>query len=178
MLQCLSFLSGLPSRDSTNGQMEMAGYYVALEGVSKFAIQTAAKAIMRGSLGHTFYPKPPELRLLCEEVMRPIREAEARDRREAEIIREQQNDQRQRERSQASWTPESRARATAKWEATKAQQRLDNAAEETRRDQYDTSPDACMARLKAAAEANGADFNLDKIKNAPGDTFKQAGRAA
>jgi len=158
--------------------MEMAGYYVALEGVSKFAIQTAAKAIMRGSLGHTFYPKPPELRLQCEEVMRPIREAEARDRREVEIIREQQNDKRQRERSQASWTPESRARATAKWEAAKAQQRLDNAAEETSRDHYDTSPEACMARLKAAAEENGKEFDIDNLRNSPSDTFKQAGRAA
>jgi len=159
--------------------MEMAGYYVALEGVSKFAIQTAAKAIMRGSLGHTFYPQPPELRLQCDEVMRPIREAEARDRREAEILKEQREEKRQREHSQSTWTPESRQRASAKWQQIKAQMQAESAKDDAKRDQYDVSPEACMARLKAAAEANGATFDLDAMKNSPSaSTFKQAGRAA
>lgn len=146
---------------------------MALDGVSVFALQTATKNIMRGVLGHAFFPSPPELRIQCDELMKPILEARARDSYDRRILKEMAADSKR-----ADWTPESRARATAKWEATKAQQRLDNAAEETRRDQYDTSTDACMARLKAAAEANGADFNLDKIKNASSDTFKQAGRAA
>lgn len=159
--------------------MEMAGYYVALEGVSKFAIQTAAKAIMRGSLGHTFYPQPPEFRLQCDEVMRPIREAEAHDRREAEILKEQREEKRQREHSQSTWTPESRARATAKWLAVKAQMQAGSAKEEARRDHYHTSPEASMARLKARAEENGNEFNLDRVPNAPkASTFNQIGRAA
>lgn len=146
---------------------------MALDGVPVFALQTATKNIMRGALGHAFFPSPPELRIQCDEVMKPILEARARDSYDRRILKEMAADN-----TRAKWTPESRARATAKWEAAKAQQRLDNAAEETRRDQYDTSPDACMARLKAAAEANGADFNLDKIRNAPSGQFIQAGRAA
>lgn len=173
MLQCLTLLSSLPSRASADDQVNIAGFYMALEGVTRHGLQTATKQIMQGSLGHAFLPSPPELRQECDKVMKPILEARARDSYDRRILKEMSADSKR-----AEWTPESRARATAKWEATKAQQRLDNAAEETRRDQYDTSPDACMARLKAAAEANGADFNIDNLKNAPSDTFKQAGRAA
>jgi len=173
MFECLTLLSSLPSRASADDQVNVAGFYMALEGVTRHGLQTATKQIMQGSLGHAFLPSPPELRQECDKVMKPIFEARARDSYDRRILKEMAADSKRTE-----WTPESRARATAKWEATKAQQRLDNAAEETRRDQYDTSPDACMARLRATAETNGADFNLDKIKNAPSDTFKQAGRAA
>lgn len=170
--------SVLPSRAMENGEAEKLAYKKALVGVTKYGLETAVDNILRGSLGHGFMPSPPELRIQIDAVMRPILDARSRDAERRRILKEQSDEQRQRETSQASWTPESRARATAEWEAVKAQQRLDNAAEETRRDQYDTSPDACMARLKAAAEANGADFNLDKIKNAPSGQFIQAGRAA
>lgn len=178
MLQCLTLLSSLPSRASADDQVNVAGFYMALEGVTRHGLQTATKQIMQGSLGHAFLPSPPELRQECDKVMKPILEARAWNSERERVLKEQSDEKRQRETSQALWTPESRARATAMWEATKAQQRIDNAATDTSRDQYDTSPEASMARLKQAAEANGEDFNLDKIKNAPSDTFKQAGRAA
>ncbi|MBV2144220.1 hypothetical protein KUG47_12020 [Falsochrobactrum sp. TDYN1] len=151
----------------------MAGFYLALEGVTRHGLQTATKRILQGSLGHAFLPSPPELRQECERVMKPILEARVRDNQERRIREEMAKD-----KPVAKWTPESRARATAKWEAEKAQQRLDNAAEETRRDQYDASPEGCTARLKAAAESNGKEFNLDKIRNAPSGSFQQVGRAA
>ncbi|MBC8718800.1 hypothetical protein [Ochrobactrum sp. Marseille-Q0166] len=169
----MTLLSSLPSRASADDQVNIAGFYMALEGVTRHGLQTATKQIMQGSLGHAFLPSPPELRQECDKVMKPILEARARDSYERRILKEMAADN-----TRAKWTPESRARVTAKWEATKAKQRLDNAAEETRSDQYDTSPEASMARLKQAAEANGKEFNLDNLKNAPSDTFKQAGRAA
>lgn len=176
-------LSELPSRKLPEGlndaekvefrRVQVENMMAALKGVTAYALSEATDRIMRNALGHKFKPEPPELRAVCDDVMKPILEARARDSYDRRILKEMAADN-----TRAEWTPESRACATAKWEATKAQQRLDNAAEETRRDQYDTSPDACMARLKAAAEANGADFNLDKIKNAPSGQFIQAGRAA
>ncbi|MFI3903978.1 hypothetical protein [Ochrobactrum sp. S1502_03] len=181
-------LYALPSRGLPEGltepekadirRAEVENIMSALRGVTAYALSEAVERIMQNALGHKWMPLPPELRGLCDQIMKPILNAQRAD---FDIHRHAERQRQEREASKKihdSWTPESRARATAKWEATKAQQRLDNAAEETRRDQYDTSTDACMARLKAAAEANSADFNLDKIKNAPSDTFKQAGRAA
>lgn len=174
MLQCLTFLSSLPSRASADDQVNIAGFYMALEGVTCHGLETATKQIMQGSLGHAFLPSPPELRQECDKVMKPILEARARDSYDRRIFKEMAADN-----TRAKWTPESRARATAKWEAEKAQQRLDNAAEETtRRDKYDASPEASMARLQALAEANGKEFNLDNIKSAPTGQFIQAGRVA
>lgn len=179
MFECLTLLSSLPSRASANEQVNIAGYYLALEGVSRHGLQTATKLILQGSLGHTFLPSPPELRQECNKVMKPIFEARAWDADRDRALREQREEQRQRAQSQSSWTPESRARATAKWEAEKARQRLNNAAEEKRRDHYDTSPEAAMTRLQALAEANGKDFNLDRVPNAPHpSTFQRLGRAA
>ena len=150
----------------------------ALDGVTKHGLELAVDNILRGSLGHGFMPSPPEMRLQCDEVMRPIREAEARDRREAEILKEQREEKRQREHSQSTWTPESRQRASAKWQQIKAQMQAEGAKDDAKRDQYDVSPEACMARLKAAAEANGHKFNIDNLKSAPSGSFKQVGRAA
>lgn len=178
MLQCLTLLSSLPSRASADDQVNVAGFYMALEGVTRHGLQTATKQIMQGSLEHAFLPSPPELRQECEKVMRPILEARSRDRREAEILKEQREEKRQREHSQSTWTPESRQRASAKWQQIKAQMQAESAKDDAKRNQYDVSPEACMARLKAAAEANGHEFNIDNLKSAPSGSFKQVGRAA
>ena len=178
MFECLTLLSSLPSRASDSDQVNVAGYYLALEGVTRHGLQQATKQIMQGSLGHAFLPSPPELRQESEKVMRPILEARARDRREAEILKEQHEEKRQREHSQSTWTPESRQRASAKWKAIKAQMQAESAKEDANRDLYDVSSEACAARLKAAAEANGHEFNIDNLKSAPSGSFKQLGRAA
>lgn len=171
-------LSVLPTRALGNPDAEKMAYMKALDGVTKHGLERAVDNILRGSLGHGFMPSPPELRLQCDEVMRPIREAEARDRREAEILKEQHEEKRQREHSQSTWTPESRQRASAKWQAIKAQMQAEGAKDDAKRDQYDVSPEACAARLKAAAEANGHEFNIDNLTSAPSGSFKQVGRAA
>lgn len=163
VLKCLSFLSGLPSRDSANGQMETAGYYVALEGVSRFAIQTASKAIMRGALGHTFFPSPPELRIQCEDVMKPIREAHARDKRDREVRADMKRD------SERQYVPPERRRALVqKWETMKAEQDAQRQNEE-----FET-----VSELRSRIIGQIGETAFNNIPDLPvRDTFKQVGTA-
>lgn len=182
-------LYALPSRGLPEGltdaekadirRAEVENFISALDGVTAYALSEAVKRVMQNALGHKWMPLPPELRGLCDEIMKPIINAR---RAETDIQRHAERQRREREASkriQDGWTPESRARATAKWEAEKARQRLENAAEETRRDQCDTSEEACMSRLKARAKENGNDFNLDRVPNSPtASTFQKVGRAA
>ena len=143
--------------------METAGYYVALEGVSRFAIQTASKAIMRGALGHAFFPSPPELRMQCDEVMKPIREAHARDKRDREIREDMKRDtQRQ------PVDPERRRALIQKWEVMKAQQDTDR--------QNEALETASELRDRLIGKIGETAFN--KIPDLPvSDTFKQVGAA-
>lgn len=177
MLQYLTLLSSLPSRASADGQINIAGYYLALDGVTRHGLETATKKILQGCLGHTFLPSPPELRQTCDAVMKPILDARAWDAERDCVLREQCAEQRQREASQASWTPESRARASAKWQQVKAKIKAENAAEQTNTGGYDTSKEAALARLQKAAEDNGNQFNLDGLKSSTSNTFKQVGAA-
>lgn len=48
---------------------DKGAYYVALEGVTRYGLAEAAKAILRGALCHAFYPSPPELRMQCDKAM-------------------------------------------------------------------------------------------------------------
>lgn len=80
MLRCLTLLSSLASKASDSDEVNVAAYYIALDGVSRFALETATHQIMQGALGSDFLPGPPVLRMQCEKVMRPIREAEWRAR--------------------------------------------------------------------------------------------------
>lgn len=80
MLQCLTLLSGLASKASDSDEVNIAAYYIALDGVSRFALETATRQIIQGALGNDFMPGPPVLRTQCEKVMRSVREAEWRER--------------------------------------------------------------------------------------------------
>jgi len=169
MLECLTLLSSLPSRASVSDQINLAGYYIALEDVSRHGLQTATKLILQGSLGHTFLPSPPELRQECNKVMKPILEAQAWEAERARILKEQK--EMLDAMKAGTWTLESRQRASDGWQTAKEAMRTQG--------EQQGSHDAAMARLKAAAEANGATFDLDAMKNSPSaSTFKQAGRAA
>lgn len=84
-------------------------YFVALEGVTRYALSEAVKGVMRNKLGHTFFPSPVELRRLCDEAQRPHQEYERRVRLTAEQAREREAWN----RTQAERTPESRARVKA-----------------------------------------------------------------
>jgi len=78
----------LPARESANQQIEKAAYYIALEGVTRFGLAEAVRSILKGSLGHAFFPSPPELRMQCDKAMEwPQRERE-RQLREERYVRE------------------------------------------------------------------------------------------
>jgi hypothetical protein len=62
VLQALASLAGLPSRQADDAELDRKMYHVALEGVSRYALNEAVKAIIRGALGHTFFPSPVEMR--------------------------------------------------------------------------------------------------------------------
>lgn len=49
--------------------MDEATFFVALEGVTRHGLAEAVKFILRGSLKHSFFPSPPELRLECDKAM-------------------------------------------------------------------------------------------------------------
>ena len=108
-MQALASLAGLPSRQADEDGIDRKMYFVALDGVSRYALNEAVKAIIRGALGHTFYPTPVEFRQQCEKAMEPhIRQAErvriqeAQERERAEFARTRQGQ-----------TPASRERVAA-----------------------------------------------------------------
>lgn len=65
----LASLASLPSRATSSAELSKAGYYVALENVTRYGLSEAVKAILKGSLKHAFFPSPPELRLQCDKAM-------------------------------------------------------------------------------------------------------------
>nr|WP_278434288.1 hypothetical protein [Brucella anthropi] len=168
MFECLTLLSSLPSRASANDQVNIAGYYLALEGVSRHGLQTTTKLILQGSLGHAFLPSPPELRQECNKVMKPILEAQSRDAERARILKDQK--EMLDAMNGGNWTPESRARATEKWQSVRAAMQQQKAEE--------NEHDAAIARLQASAAANGHELDLDTMKPVSTGSFKQAGKAA
>jgi hypothetical protein len=83
-------------------------YHVALAGVSRYALNEAVKAIIRGALGHTFFPSPVEMRLQCERAMEPhIRQAER-----IRLMEQQKTDNEHFEHVIAQRTPQSMARVS------------------------------------------------------------------
>lgn len=71
-LEALALMNGLPSRKALSeksAEVIDASYFIALEGVTRYGLSEAIKAILRGSLNHAFFPSPPELRLQCDKAM-------------------------------------------------------------------------------------------------------------
>lgn len=92
--------------------MDRRTYFVALEGVSRYALSEAVKAVHQNKLRHPFFPRPSELRMLCDNAIKPIIEAE-RHRRQRE---QQQRENAEIEATRARKTPEALARARALYE--------------------------------------------------------------
>lgn len=109
VLQALASLAGLPSRQQADLELARDMYFVALEGVSRYALGEAVKAIIRGGLGHTFFPSPVELRQQCDKAIAPHLEAERRIRQREQQARENASIA----AAYAARTPESIARAKA-----------------------------------------------------------------
>lgn len=87
-LKALASLNSLPSRQTNEVELHEAGYFVALEGVTNHGLSEACRAILKGRLGHAFYPSPPELRLQCDEAMKSHRWHRERERKEMQYINE------------------------------------------------------------------------------------------
>jgi hypothetical protein len=84
-------------------------YFVALEGVTRYALSEAVKFIIRGGLNHTFFPTPVELKLACDQAQRPVDDMARRVR----LTEEQRQERQHFDRFQASKTPEAKARVAA-----------------------------------------------------------------
>jgi hypothetical protein len=69
ILQALALLAALPSRQADDAALDKETFFIALEGVTRHGLIEATKAILRGELGHAFFPSPPELRMQCDKGM-------------------------------------------------------------------------------------------------------------
>jgi hypothetical protein len=85
-------LSGLPSRETTAGEIDNAAFMMALEGVTRHGLSEAVRFILRGALGHAFLPSPPELRIQCDKAMEHHKQMRERIARQERIASEREPD--------------------------------------------------------------------------------------
>lgn len=155
VLQALASLAGLPSRQADDAALDQQMYFVALEGVTRYALSEAIKAVMRNKLGHTFFPSPVELRRLCDEAQRPI----------AEHLRvERQRDEQRRFRAEmdayeAARTPEARARVAAIYRRF-----CESYDDKARAESYTTLDPELVAMLPDAPKSLPRTFNGVQVK--------------
>lgn len=107
-MQALASLAGLPSRQADDASLDQQMYFVAMEGVTRYALSEAVKAVMRNKLGHTFFPSPVELRRLCDEAQRPHDDMARR----ARLSEEQRREREAWRAADAAKTPEARAKVS------------------------------------------------------------------
>lgn len=101
----------LPSRPVPDGTEAVArdAMYRALDGVTKYAFNEAINAVLRGKLGHTFFPSPVELRRLCDEAQRPHDDMARR----ARLSEEQRREREAWRAADEAKTPEARANVSS-----------------------------------------------------------------
>ena len=68
-IKALVLLASLPARETGDAQVDKAAYYIALDGVTRFGLAEAVKAVLQGRLGHAFFPSAAELRIQCDKAM-------------------------------------------------------------------------------------------------------------
>ena len=95
-------LAALPSRQTSSEKLDRAAYHIALDGVTRYGLTVAVQAILRGALGHAFFPSPPELRMQCDQAMQWHE-------REAERIRRRQRENAEWQRIHGDWRPPTEA---------------------------------------------------------------------
>jgi hypothetical protein len=105
----MASLAGLPSRQADDDGLDRSMYFVALEGVSRYALSEAVKSIIRGGLGHTFFPTPVEFRLTCDQAQRPIDDMHRRVR----LTEQQQREREEYARAVGGRTPQAVERQQA-----------------------------------------------------------------
>jgi hypothetical protein len=92
-IDAMMLLSVLPARAATDPRLNREAYYLALEGVTAYGLKEAVKSILQGSLGHGFFPAPPELRMQCNKTMEPHLWERERARRRNQLESERPNPQ-------------------------------------------------------------------------------------
>jgi hypothetical protein len=107
-IKALVLLSAMPAQATDEAGVDKAAYYIALDGVTRYGLAEAVKFILRGALGHAFFPNPAELRLQCDKSM----EFHEMERRRI-ARREQMERERQEAAPRGEPTPEARARVAA-----------------------------------------------------------------
>lgn len=156
VLQALTSLAGLPSRQADDAEMDRRMYFVALEGVTRYALGEAVKAIIRGGLGHTFFPSPVELRQQCDKAIAPHLEAERRIRQREQQARENASIA----AAYAARTPESIARAKAIYDRFCA----DYAASKPGHQPFETTLDPdLVARIPNADTGKAGTFSKARV---------------
>ncbi len=82
-------LGSLPTKggDEEGAGLSLEAYHIAMAGATRYGLNLATKAALRGEHGHTFYPSPAELLQLYQAAMRPIDERQRRERAVQEISR-------------------------------------------------------------------------------------------
>lgn len=81
-------LSGLPSRETSAGELDNQAFLIALDGVTRHGLSEAVKFILKGALGHPFMPSPPELRMQCDKAMKWHEDEAAKIRRREQAMAE------------------------------------------------------------------------------------------
>lgn len=150
--KALAAFSGMPAQRLTSEIEENAvdaSYQIALDGVTRYGLSEAVKAILKGSLGHRFYPNAVELRMECDKAMAWHEQMAARIRRQEQYQAERRENNRLVQR-----TPEAIARQQsayqsfiAQHESSKGDPENDEAARAELRERYGITPEA-LAKIK------------------------------
>lgn len=122
-LQALALLSSLPTMtpiSDAEQDIRKAAYLIALEGVSAWGLNAAARAIMAGSLGHKWMPSPPELRIEINRLENNERERFYRaERKRRQFFWDEDEHPRPVEEKMLKDDPEGQARCAKLWEETR-----------------------------------------------------------
>lgn len=62
-------LGPLPARKALSEEIEDATYAIVMEGMTSHGLEAAVRSALRGEHGSTFFPSPPELRVLYDKAM-------------------------------------------------------------------------------------------------------------
>lgn len=109
IIQALASLAALPSRQADDASLDQHMYLMALYGVTRYSLSEAVKSIIRGGLGHTFFPTPVELKMECDRAQRPVLDMQRR----ITVTEENRRDRDEFNRINAQKTPEAKARVAA-----------------------------------------------------------------
>lgn len=122
--QALALLTSLPRRrdDESTGRLNLEAYRIALKGVTRYGLNLATQAALKGEHGNGFFPSPAELRRLYEAGMKPVHEYAEKARRLAAQAAENARFARKVEEP----TPEQKARVKAKIEEFKAKRKAED----------------------------------------------------